>query len=399
MVRGAPEPPRGPRPDPAKRYATWVLPMLPTDKLEQLVRRYGELEELLCLPAVLSDRAKLSKLNKERSDLEPLVAAFARYRDLEKRIHDNEEALADPELREIAQAELPGLTSDRGTLEQAIQLLLLPPDPNDRKNTILEIRSGEGGEEAALFAADLFRMYSRYAETKAWKIEILSTSESATGGIKECITLVSGKDVYSQLRFEGGVHRVQRVPATEQQGRIHTSTATVAVLPEADDVDVQIDEKDLEISIAASGGPGGQGVNTTNSAVQVLHKPSGIIVKCQDERSQLKNKSKALKVLRSRLLELERERLEAQEANARRSMVSTGERSQKIRTYNFPQNRVTDHRIRLTLSKLDRMIDGDLDELVTALRTSYQAERLRDAGVATGERLPAHGAGVEEGDD
>ena len=241
--------------------------------------------------------------------------------------------------------------------------MLLPPDPNDKKNTILEIRSGEGGEEAALFAADLFRMYSRYAETKGWKIEILSSSESATGGIKECIALIAGKDVYSQLRFEGGVHRVQRVPATEQQGRIHTSTATVAVFPEADDVDVHIDEKDLEISIAASGGPGGQGVNTTNSAVQVLHKPSGIIVKCQDERSQLKNKAKALKVLRSRLLDMERERMEAQEASVRRSMVSTGERSQKIRTYNFPQNRVTDHRIRLTLSKLDRVIQGDLDEL------------------------------------
>jgi peptide chain release factor 1 len=374
--------------------------MLPTDKLEQLVRRYGELEELLCLPAVLGDRAKLSKLNKERSDLEPLVAAFARYRDLEKRIRDDEEALGDPDLRELAQAELPGLANERGTLEQAIQLLLLPPDPNDKKNTILEIRSGEGGEEAALFAADLFRMYSRYAETKGWKIEILSMSESATGGIKECIALASGKgDVYSQLRFEGGVHRVQRVPATEQQGRIHTSTATVAVLPEADDVDVQIDEKDLEISIAASGGPGGQGVNTTNSAVQVLHKPSGIIVKCQDERSQLKNKAKAMKVLRSRLLEAERERLEAQEASARRSMVSTGERSQKIRTYNFPQNRVTDHRIRLTLSKLDRMIDGDLDELVTALRTSYQAERLRDAGVTTVGGGAASPAGAEEADD
>jgi peptide chain release factor 1 len=371
--------------------------MLPIDKLEQLVRRYGELEELLCRPEVLGDRAKLSRLNKERSDLEPLIAAFARYRDLEKRIRDDEEALSDPDLRDLAQAELPALADERGGLEQSIQLLLLPPDPNDKKNTILEIRSGEGGEEAALFAADLFRMYSRYAETKGWKIEILSTSESATGGVKECIAIIAGKDVYSQLRFEGGVHRVQRVPATEQQGRIHTSTATVAVLPEADDVDVHIDDKDLEISIAASGGPGGQGVNTTNSAVQVLHKPSGIIVKCQDERSQLKNKAKALKVLRSRLLDLEREKIEAQEANARRSMVSTGERSQKIRTYNFPQNRVTDHRIRLTLSKLDRMIDGDLDELVTALRTSHQAERLREAGVAPATQL--QNANGQEADD
>jgi peptide chain release factor 1 len=258
---------------------------------------------------------------------------------------------------------------------------LLPADPNDKKNTILEIRSGEGGEEAALFAADLFRMYARYAERKGWKIEVLSQSDSATGGIKECIALVTGRDVYSQLRFEGGVHRVQRVPSTEQQGRIHTSTATVAVLPEADEVDVHIEEKDLEISIAASGGPGGQGVNTTNSAVQIVHRPSGILVKCQDERSQLKNKAKAMKVLRSRLLDLEREKQDAKEAASRRSMVSTGERSQKIRTYNFPQNRVTDHRIRLTLAKLDRLIEGDLDELITALRTSHQAELLQLAGV------------------
>jgi peptide chain release factor 1 len=351
------------------------------DKLEQLARRYGELEELLCRPDVLADRAKLSKLNKERSDLEPLVSAMSRYRDIEKKITEDQEALADPDLREIAQAELPELQGERGRLEQSIQLLLLPPDPNDKKNTIVEIRSGEGGEEAALFAADLFRMYARYAERQGWKIEVLSLSESAGGGYKECIALVSGKDVFSQLRFEGGVHRVQRVPVTEQQGRIHTSTATVAVLPEADDLDVHIEEKDLEISIAASGGPGGQGVNTTNSAVQIVHKPTGILVKCQDERSQLKNKAKALKVLKARLLERERERQEAQEAATRRSMVSTGERSQKIRTYNFPQNRVTDHRIRLTLAKLDRIIEGDLDELVTALRTHRQAERLQAAGV------------------
>ncbi len=370
--------------------------MLPIDKLEGIARRYGELEEQLGSPEVLTDRARFSKLNKERSDLEPLVDALSRYRDLEKKIRDDEEALADPELREFAQAELHELSGERGRLEQSIQLLLLPPDPAERKNTILEIRSGEGGEEAALFAADLFRMYARYAERRGWKVEVLSLSESATGGLKECIALVVGKDVYSQLRFEGGVHRVQRVPVTEQQGRIHTSTATVAVLPEADDVEVQVDEKDLEISIAASGGPGGQGVNTTNSAVQILHKPTGIIVKCQDERSQLKNKAKAMKVLKSRLLEAERERQEAQEAATRRSMVSTGERSQKIRTYNFPQNRVTDHRIRLTLAKLDRVIEGDLDELVTALRTHRQAERLEAAGVVVG--APARPAAEEPED-
>jgi peptide chain release factor 1 len=270
---------------------------------------------------------------------------------------------------------------------------LLPTDPNDRKNVVLEIRGGEGGEEASLFASDLFRMYSRYAETKGWKIEVLSLSESASGGYKECIALVNGKDVYSTMRFEGGVHRVQRVPATETQGRIHTSTATVAVMPEADDVDVQIDDKDLEFSIAASGGPGGQGVNTTNSAVQILHKPSGLIVKCQDERSQLKNKAKALKVLKSRLLDLEIQRHEAAISAERKGMVGTGERSSKIRTYNYPQNRISDHRIKLTLNKLDRVIQGDLDELVTALRTHRQAALLNDVtGGASG--LPSY-----DGDD
>jgi peptide chain release factor 1 len=358
--------------------------MLPIERLDQLVRRYADLNELLCRQDVLSDRVQLTKLNKERSDLEPLVELVGRYKELVKQFAENEEALSDPELRELAQAEQPTLAAERDALEKRIQLMLLPSDPNDKKNTILEIRSGEGGEEAALFAADLFRMYMRYAETKRWNVEILNTSESATGGLKEVIALVTGKDgVYSQLRFEGGVHRVQRVPATETQGRIHTSTATVAVLPEAEDVDVQIDEKDLEISIAASGGPGGQGVNTTNSAVQILHRPSGLIVKCQDERSQLKNKAKALKVLKSRLLDLEREKQDALVAADRRSMVSTGERSQKIRTYNYPQNRVTDHRIRVTLNKLDRIIEGNLDELITSLRTFRQAELLQAAGVIT----------------
>ena len=359
--------------------------MIPIEKLERLTRRYGELDDLLCQPQVLSDKNQLQKLSKERTEeSKPLVLQFRRFRDLEKNIRENEEALADPELRELAQTEMPTLVGEKIELEKSIQLLLLPSDPNDKKNTILEIRSGEGGEEAALFAADLFRMYARFAETLGWKVEILSSSESATGGYKEVIALITGKDVYSQLRFEGGVHRVQRVPATETQGRIHTSTATVAVLPEADDVEVHVDEKDLEISIAASGGPGGQGVNTTNSAVQILHKPTGIIVKCQDERSQLKNKAKALKVLKSRLLDIEREQQEARRGAERRSMVSTGERSQKIRTYNYPQNRVTDHRIRLTLNKLDRIIEGDLEELVTALRTHRQAELLQEAGMGGG---------------
>jgi len=357
--------------------------MLPLEKLEQLSRRYTELDDLLCSPDVLSDRNQLSKLNKERSELEPLMVQFARYRDVARQIKDDEEALNDPDLRSLAEVELPTLQKEREELEAAIQILLLPSDPNDKRNTILEIRSGEGGEEAALFAADLFRMYARFAETQGWALEVLSLSESATGGYKECIALVSGKDVYSSLRFEGGVHRVQRVPATETQGRIHTSTATVAVLPEADDVDVHIDDKDLEFSIAASGGPGGQGVNTTNSAVQILHKPSGMIVKCQDERSQLKNKAKALKVLRSRLLDIEREKQDAAVSAERRGMVGTAERSQKVRTYNFPQNRVSDHRIRLTLNKLDRVIEGDLGELITALRTHRQAALLHEAGGGT----------------
>jgi peptide chain release factor 1 len=355
--------------------------MLPIERLEQISRRYGELDELLCRPDVISDRDKLFKYNKERAEIEPLVQSFARYRKVLGELEDSEAMLADPEMRALAQDDVARLSSERDALEKKIQLLLIPPDPNEGKNTILEIRAGEGGEEAALFAADLFRMYARYAESQGWKVEVLSSSDSGMGGYKEIIALVTGRDVYGKLRFEGGVHRVQRVPVTEAQGRIHTSTATVAVLPEAEEVDVHVDEKDLEISIAASGGPGGQGVNTTNSAVQLLHKPTGIIVKCQDERSQLKNKAKALKVLRARLLDIEREKREAAEAKERRSMVSTGERSQKIRTYNFPQNRVTDHRIRLTLNKLDRILSGDLEEVITALRTHRQAELLHEAGL------------------
>jgi peptide chain release factor 1 len=356
--------------------------MLPIDKLEAVARRYRELDELLCSPQVLSDHQRLQKLNKERTEIEPVIVAFGQYRDLERRIREDKDALADPELRALVEEELPQLERQAASLEQQIQVLLLPSDPNEKRNTILEVRAGEGGEEAALFAHDLFRMYARYAETRGWKVEILSVSESATGGYKEIVALVSGQEVYSRLRFEGGVHRVQRVPATEAQGRIHTSTATVAVLPEAEDVEVAIDDKDLKIDIAASGGPGGQGVNTTNSAVQITHLPTGIIVKCQDERSQLKNKAKALKILRSRLLDIEREKQEAAISAERRGMVGSGERSQKIRTYNFPQNRITDHRIGLTLYKLERVIEGDLDELVGALRAHRQAELLHAGGLA-----------------
>jgi peptide chain release factor 1 len=361
--------------------------MIPTAKLEALARRFTELEHLLCSPAVLSDSNKLNKLNKERVDSEPVVVAFARLREVEKKIAEDKELLGDPELGELAQAELPELEAEHAQIEESLQLLLLPKDPNDERNTILEIRSGEGGEEAALFAADIFRMISRYAEGKRWKIEILSTSDASAGGIKEVICLVTGQHVFSHLRYEGGVHRVQRVPQTETQGRIHTSTATVAVLPEADDVEINIDDKDLDISIAASGGPGGQGVNTTNSAVQIRHIPTGLIVKCQDERSQLKNKAKAMKVLKSRLLELEQRKQDDAVSAERRTMVGSADRAQKIRTYNYAQNRVTDHRIGLTLHKLDKIIAGDLDELIGALRNHRQAELLRQGGLSIGHHL------------
>jgi peptide chain release factor 1 len=359
--------------------------MLPIEKLEAVARRFSEVENLLCSPSVQTNHQRLQQLNKERSEIEPVIHAFHEWREIDRKIKEDKEALADPDLRALAEEELPLLEKRADTLEENIRLLLLPTDPNDKKNVILEIRSGEGGEEAALFARDLFRMYARYAETQRWKVEILNVSESQTGGYKEAIASISGNAVYSKLRFEAGVHRVQRVPATETQGRIHTSTATVAVMPEAEEVEVQIDDKDLKIDIAASGGPGGQGVNTTNSAVQITHLPSGMIVKCQDERSQLKNKAKALKILRARLLDIERDRQDAAISAERRTMVGTGERSQKIRTYNFPQNRVTDHRIGLTLHKLDRIVEGDLDELISQLRTHRQAGLLFAGGLA--ERL------------
>jgi peptide chain release factor 1 len=350
--------------------------LLPVDKLESLRLRHEELEELLCRPEVISDGKRYAQLRREHGELGPLVVAFADWQKTRRQLEDDRAALLDPELREMAEEEIPALEARLAELEKELEVLLLPSDPNDARNTILEIRSGTGGEEAALFAADLFRMYSRYADRAGWKIEILSTSEASAGGLKEIVASVSGDRVYSRLRFEGGVHRVQRVPATESQGRIHTSTATVAVLPEADEVDVDIDDKDLEISIAASGGPGGQGVNTTNSAVQILHRPSGIIVKCQDERSQIKNKARAMKVLRARLLEREQAAADAAVAAERRGMVGSGERSEKIRTYNYPQNRVTDHRIGLTLHRLDQVMNGDLEELLTALRASHQATLL-----------------------
>ena len=370
--------------------------MLPIDKLENLVARANELDRILCEPNATQDMNRYRKLTKERAGLEVLVNEYARYRNLAKQLEDDKVALDDPELREFAEAEIPQLEADIASLEQTMTLLLLPPDHNDLKNTILELRGGAGGEEAALFAADLFRMYSRFAEKQRWRVEVLSQSESQMGGLKEVIALITGDNVYSTLRFEGGVHRVQRVPATEAQGRVHTSTATVAVLPEAEDVEIDINPKDIQESVAASGGPGGQGVNTTNSAVQLLHIPTGMIVKCQDERSQIKNRSKAMKVLKARLLDLEVKKQQAAISSERKGMVGTGERAEKIRTYNYPQNRVTDHRIGLTIYKLDRVINGDLDELITPLRTHHQAERLKaELGIDVGLRV-ASGAGADD---
>ncbi len=350
--------------------------MIPTDQLRQFCRRLDEVNDLLCDPNVLANPQKLNDLNRERSRIGPVASAYQRWQKLTKQIAEDKDALSDPDLGPLAREEIPQLEADLGALEKEIQILLLPRDPDDHKNTVLEIRAGTGGEEAALFAADLLRMYVRYAESVRWKVEILSQSDASAGGLKEVIALVSGENVYSRLKFESGVHRVQRVPATEAQGRVHTSTATVAVLPEADEVDVELHDKDLRFDIAAASGPGGQAVNTTNSAVQVTHLPSGISVRCMDERSQLKNKSKALKILRSRLLDIERTKQEEAIRDERRSQVKAGDRSEKIRTYNFPQNRLTDHRIGLTLYQLDRVIEGDLQELVDAVVTHHQAQLL-----------------------
>ena len=352
------------------------------DRLRQLEARYRELDRLLADPAVIAQQSEYARYAKARAELEEVVEGFERYKRILAQIGEAKHILAeesDRELRELAEIELRELTAKEGLLQEELKRLLLPRDPNDEKNVFVEIRAGAGGDEAGLFAAGLARMYTKYAERQGWRMEVMSSHPTGVGGFKEIILFVQGKGAWSRLKFERGVHRVQRIPVTESSGRIHTSTVTVAVLPEAKEVDVQIDEaRDLKIDVYRSSGPGGQGVNTTDSAVRISHLPTGLVVTCQDERSQIKNRAKALRVLRARLLEQAQEAQRAQIAADRRSQVGTGERSERIRTYNFPQGRVTDHRIQLTLHRLPAILEGELDELIDALTASNQAGRLQE---------------------
>ena len=354
------------------------------DRLKEAEARFSELTARMADPAVINDSEEYRKVAKAQSELTELVGKFREWKRSDQELNDARVMLtdSDPELRQMAEMEVTRLEPEVEAIENDLRVLLLPKDPNDEKNVILEIRKGAGGDEASLFAGEVFRMYTRYAEDQGWKVEITSLSESSVGGLSEVIAMISGKKVYSRLKYESGVHRVQRVPSTETQGRVHTSTITVVVMPEADEVDVQIDAKDLRIDTFCSSGPGGQSVNTTYSAVRITHLPTNTVVSCQDEKSQIKNRSKAMQVLRSRLYQMEMEKQLAQIGAERKSMVGTGDRSEKIRTYNFPQNRVTDHRIGLTLHQLDLIVQGRLQPIVDALTTYYQSERLRDQGEA-----------------
>jgi len=350
------------------------------ERLDSLIARYRELDELIQSPDLARDQNRYRDVMREHSQLSELVAASDERTSLITQINDAEaliQAEKDAEMKEFAREELQELTNRLAGVEDRIKFLLIPKDPLDEKNIIMEIRGGAGGDEAALFAADLYRMYSRFAESKNWKLEVMSSSETELGGLKEIVFSVSGKNVYENLRYESGVHRVQRVPATEASGRIHTSTVTVAVLPEAEETEIDIRQEDLRIDVMRAGGPGGQCVNTTDSAVRITHIPSGIVVHCQDEKSQIKNKAKAMRILRARLYEAEDERNRAERAEARRSQVGSGDRSERIRTYNFPQNRLTDHRINLTLYKLDLVMQGDVAELFDALKLTAREELLR----------------------
>ncbi|HEY7499512.1 MAG TPA: peptide chain release factor 1 [Vicinamibacterales bacterium] len=345
-----------------------------SDKLAAAEARYDQLMAEVANPAVQADTTKFRTISKELSEMQELVERYRTYKDVGGQITATEELLRDPDMRDLAQEELQGLQARRDALAAEIKTLLIPKDPNDRKNVVLEIRAGTGGDEAANFASDLFRMYTRHAERQGWRVEVLNLSETGVGGTKEVIALIEGKGVFGRLKYESGVHRVQRVPATEASGRIHTSTATVAVLPEAEDVDIQIDPKDLRIDTFCSSGPGGQSVNTTYSAVRITHIPSGVVVSQQDEKSQIKNRAKAMKVLRSRLYEMELRRQQESIAKDRRTQVGTGDRSEKIRTYNFKENRITDHRAGFSMYQLTNALDGDIGELIDQAVTHFQAE-------------------------